>query len=222
MATDSLSEQPSEALTELFFDCEQPDERDAIFEILAGRTDATSRAFLEAVMGHDEDPFMQAQAAHALLAQGMEAARAHLLQILHEGGDELLFEEALVALVQVDGPGLFGVLEAIARDEQRDLSERRLAMVGMDQADAEASLSTCRQLLRAGDALRGLPLDLLSFAVGALVRSGTPEDRQLLDAAVAQLPPAAGWPDPDDREAVLDVLAEGQALMNAEATEEAS
>jgi len=220
MATPTLSDQPSEALTELYFDCEQPDERDVIFEVLAGRTDATSMAFLQAVMGHDDDPFMRAQAAQALMGQGGQEARAHLLQILHEGGDELLFEEAMAALLEVDGPSLFGPLQAIVADEARDLSERRLAMVGMDQADPEASLAECRQLLGQKDVVRQLPLDLLSFAVAAVVRSGKPEDKELLEAAVAQLP-LTGWVDADDREAVLEVLAEGQGLMGAEPVEEA-
>jgi hypothetical protein len=220
MASQTLSDQPSEALTELYFDCEQPDERDAIFEVLAGRTDGTSKAFLEAVMGHDDDPFMRAQAAHALLGQGVPEARAQLLQILEEGGDELLFEEAMAALLEVDGPSLFGPLQAIVADGQRDLSERRLAMVGMDQADPQASLAQCRGLLGHIDGIGQLPLDLLSFAVAVLVRSGDPVDQELLAAAVAKLP-QEGWADGDDREAVLEILAEGQALMGADPLDEA-
>lgn len=216
MAQDALAEQPTDTLVELFFDCEEPEERDALFDVVAARGDGPSHAFLAAVMAQDDDPYLRVAAARALLVHDVEGAREYLFTQLQRSSDELLFEDALTALLERPGPGLFEMLIPLAADDQRDIAERRLVQVALAQLDESRALKACRALLSSPQEAAKQPLDVLSVKLSLLVRSGTAEDAAIVDAAIEELlRTAEPGPSSDDSEALLDAFVEARALMAA-------
>lgn len=221
-ATPSLSQQPSSTLIDLFFDTEDPEERDVLCDALALRADKTALSFFVAMLEQDEDPYLQVAAAAALLPHSAyeAAARAHLLGVLAQGADEVLFEEALAALLLTPSAELYDALQALGADEGRDLFERRLARVAMEQLDAARTVQAARALLRDEQAFMREPLDLAALALAALVRSGTQEDAATIDVAAHKLPQLMGpGLDADDLSALQDLFEEAQAVIRADTGE---
>lgn len=222
MANDLLDAQPSASLCELFFESEEPDERDALFDLLSHREDSVSLAFTAAVMQQDDDPYLRVAAARARLNQGQDRDQAWdcLRATMQDASDEVLFEEALEALVASDGPRIYDDLFAITLNADCDTTQRRLACVGMERANAPLALKDLRQKLSDVQIWRTWPHDVLAHGVAVLVRSAAPEDEALL-ARLISLLPGQPWPDADDAQALYDLLAEAEALIEAQKIEEA-
>ncbi len=113
-------------------------------------------------------------------------------------------------------PHMFDDLAAIAADTGRDVSERRLAKVALEQVDETRARLLAREFVQHSDRIIQEPLDLLSITLATLVRSAAPEDGALMRAASAALPGAMGpEADTDDLQALQDMFAEAQALVAA-------
>jgi hypothetical protein len=201
-------------LVAVYFESEEPEERDAIFARIASDPDEAATTFLAAMMAHDEDPYLRVAAAGQLLLRGLPQAYSYLLDLLQNAPDDMLFEQALDSLLVQPDANLYAVLAAVFSDDQRDVAERHLAMLGMEHCDLAASLALFRTALTASNAATALPLELLCAALAALVRSATDEDEAAMmafDRHIQTVP----LPDPDDRAGLLDLCAESVALMAA-------
>lgn len=169
---DSIETLDVEDLIGLYFAAEAPDERDAVFAEIAARNTAQSRAFFAAVMDNDEDPYCRAMAAAELWAHGDDAAQAYLLHLLRHENDDLLQEQALDGLLQRQPESLYGPLLEMWQDLARPLTSRRLAMLGLERADAEAACGQFCAFVRGW--APGTSLELVATALNALVRCGAP------------------------------------------------
>ena len=187
-ANNLLAELPVDDLIDLYFEAEEPSERDLVFAQLCTHEGPQVDGFLSALLAHDDDVFLRLTAASQLVGRGYAPARQVLLDTLFAAGDDEVFEEAVDALVRACGAEAFDELAPLAADAERDLSERLAAMVGMERADgpraAAAFLADVAKLPGAE------PLDaaLLEGMLGCFVREQTAEALPALQALLARLP----------------------------------
>ena len=204
-------------LIDLYFEAEQPAERDALFARLAARTGAEVDAFLSALVAHDNDIFLRLAAAAELATRGYDQARAVLTDTLLAAGDDEVLEEAIDAWVGVAGADAFPALNAIFVDAERDGGERLLAMNGMERADGPRAARAFVEALAEIPQQRAFDPAVLEAMVGTLVRETHAEAPVALRALLARLEATA------DGEAAFEARREVQAaiavLANVEAEE---
>lgn len=172
----------SAELIELYFETEQPAERDAVLSQLAARREPEVDAFLVALLAHDDDIFLRLAAAAELGARGYRQARDVLTATLREAGDDEVLEEAIDAWVRVAGPDAYQELAELFSDPERDVGERLLALSGMERADgARAAHDFVAELGRVPTE-RTLDVAALEAMLGCFVRENHAPARQALQS----------------------------------------
>jgi HEAT repeat protein len=213
-------EPPGEAVTaliDLYFACDDADERDIVFERLQDAPPPQTQRFFLAMMQHDEDDFMRAAAANLLHARGEAQALPTLLQLLQDAADPALFDVLLQALLPVAGAALFGVLQAIWQEDGRDASVRRAAMLGMDAVDAAKTADALVQFIDAQQDPKRMPEDQVELAMILLAGEAKPEALAALERLAARIDalPAHDEDAEADRYALRAFIDEGTALVRS-------
>lgn len=204
-------------LIDLYFEAEQPAERDALFARLAARRGAEVDAFFWALVAHDDDIFLRLAAAAELATRGYDQARAVLTDTLLAAGDDEVLEEAIDAWVRVAGADAFPALHALFLDAERDGGERLLAMNGMERADGPQAARAFVAALAEMPQQRLFDAAVLEAMVGTFVREDAAGAPAALQALLVRLPSAAN--DEAASEARREVLAAIAVLTNVDAEE---
>ena len=161
-----------EALTEVYFGLEDPEERDAFLELLRPRQGPEIDAFLAAMMQHDEDAPMRLGAAEILARRGNPAAQAYLTAQLQAPSDLLALRQAIEVCVEREQAAAYPTLAAIWEDDRRPWDERQEALHGMEQADPARTLTALRDWCAALPARADLPEARLEAAMLCFARHG--------------------------------------------------
>jgi hypothetical protein len=203
----------AQELIEVYFDLEEPAERDALFDRLVALRSPVVDEFLAAMMDEDEDDYVRAAAAAELARRGSPAAVARLEADLADPEEPFFFDNALQTLVAVRGPAFYDTLRALWHDAERDDAERRQAMLGLEAADLARALGDFVMFVEAQHDVSDLPDDQLEVAIAAFVRH---EHRAALPAlrGLAERISKAEI-DPDVRQDLSELVREGIDLLAA-------
>lgn len=207
-----------DALIDLYFDCDDADERDVVFERIASLEQEKTNAFFEAMMQNDEDEYMRVAAAELLAVRGNEVAKQVLYRLLEEQHDTDLFEQVLDALVRIDPEHTKLQCQQIFYNRDCDFVERRIALLVLESFDVQAALICAQKFI--ADLSQPEPRhgDLLELTIGVLVRTPVPESQALLEACMQRMQEHTGISpdmDQDDQEAWLALLEEGLSMLHS-------
>jgi len=200
-------------IIELYFECEEPAERDLLFERLCDLKTPTVDNFLMSMMQEDEDDFARAAAAAELARRGNAEGLAVMEQDLEDPEDQYFFELAATTLAGIRGAPFYDTLKKIWQDDTRDETQRREAMLGMESLDASRALDDfCKFVENCGE-LETFQDDQLEVAIMAFVRHGHAQARKSLE--LLQQKARSAQLDPDDQRELVAMLQEGIDLLQA-------
>jgi len=204
-------EQEAAELIEVYFELEEPAERDALFDQIATIRAPVVTEFLRAMMAQDEDEYVRAAAAGELARRGDGPAIAALEADLDDADESFFFEHAVQVLGEVRGKHFYDTLAHIWRDPERDADQRREAMLGMEVADAPRALADFVAFLDGITDVESMPDDQVELAMLAFVRAGHTAAAPVLERLrdrVAQSRLAE-----DERRELAGMIEEGLALL---------
>jgi HEAT repeat protein len=206
-------DQDAAELIDVYFELEQPAERDALFDRLVQIPSPLVTEFLRTMLGEDEDEYVRAAAAAELARRGVAEGYAALEQDLDDPEEPFFFEHAIRVLSEVRGTGFYETLAAIWRDPQRDGDQRREAMLGMEHLDLERALGDFLQLVEASTDIEAMPDDQLEVAIMAFVRHDFEPALPALVGLSERV--AAAALDPSDAAELRAFIQEGIDLLRA-------
>ncbi len=212
---EELSGDDAEAtdLINVYFELEEPEERDAAFDqIVALRTPIVER-FLRAVMQEDVDEYVRAAATAALTRRGDVEAVAVLATDLDDPEEPYFFENAVQVLSEVCGPAIYDRLAMLWRDPERDTDQRRESMLGMETADQARALADFVALVEGIDDITTMPDDQVEVAIMAFLRHGHREALPALAGLRERI--LAQVTDADERDELSGMVQEGIDLLSA-------
>ncbi|MCK5689310.1 HEAT repeat domain-containing protein [Myxococcota bacterium] len=122
-------------LIEVYFEMEEPIERDTLFDEIIQTDSPLVTKFLETMLSVDEDDVVQASAAAVLAERGHAQALERLREDLRDPGDEFFFTNAVTGLSAAIGPTFYDELKEIWQMPERDSDQRQEAMLGMEILD---------------------------------------------------------------------------------------
>lgn len=199
-------------LIELYFELEDPDERDAVFDKLAAIRVPIVDDFLRAMMEEDEDEYARAAAAAELARRGDQAGLAFLEANLNDPDDFFLFEHAVRTLAQLRGPDSYEAFAAIWRNPERDADERREAMIGMETASPERALPDFAAFIDSLHDVHALPDDQVEAAIMAFLRHSYAEAIPVLEGLRERV--RGAQIDEEEREELVGLVQEGVDLLS--------
>lgn len=208
----------ADALIDLYFECDDADERDVVFERIATLEQEKTNAFFEAMLQNDEDEYMRVAAAEVLAMRGNAAAKQALNAFLEDKQDIDLLEQALDALMRIDADGTKIQCEQIFYDRNCDVATRRLALLVLESADPQLALACAQKWIAELSQPEPRYGDLFEFAIGVVVRTPSQDGLALLEACMQRMSlNVVDTPDmdQDDRDAWLALLYEGIAMLRS-------
>ncbi|MBN1962132.1 MAG: HEAT repeat domain-containing protein [Deltaproteobacteria bacterium] len=199
-------------LIEVYFQSEEPEERDLIFDRLLTIDSPIVNEFLRAMMLEDEDDFMRSTAAVALAQNGDADAIAKLEEDLVSAEDSVFFANAIDGLSVVKGPEFYDTLKQMWQDPSRDADMQRQAMFGMDKVDSLKALDDFVTFINQIQDLNLLAEDQLEVAIMIFTRHEYKPGLQTLQVLHQRIDKA---PELDDyaREGLLELVQEGINLL---------
>ncbi|MDP7038612.1 MAG: HEAT repeat domain-containing protein [Myxococcota bacterium] len=201
----------TDALIELYFESEEPIERDLLFEQLSSIKDDLATNFLITMMSEDADPYMRQAAAGELARRGMVEAYEYLIGQLQHADEFEFFKSAIEFLSQHQGKAILPLLEKIWLDPNRPAAERREALFGIEQTDPKKLLDVCAQFIDTIDPKEHFPDNLLSIALATLAQHDAKEILTHLSALLDRI--AQSTLDTNDKEDLSGFIEEGIALL---------
>ena len=202
-------------LIAVYFELEEPTERDVLFEKLIALDVPAVADFLRAMMEEDDDEFVRAAATSELARRGVPEAISALEADLTEPAEFFFFANAVETLADIRGPGFYDTLAAIFRDPARDADERRQAMLGMESVDTPRALADFVTFVAEQHDLAAMSDDQVEVAMLAFARHNYQEARPALVALHARIAVASDL-DSDSREELVGFVQEGIDLLDAE------
>ena len=211
------SAEDARELIDVYFELEEPEERDALFDQLLAIRHELVDAFLRTMMRNDEDACMRAAAAAELARRGDAEGLDLLEEYLTDADTPYVFQQALFVLGEAYGKAFYPTLQELWLDIGRPSDQRKEVMLAMETLDAARALGDfvafIDALLDADDIEQ--EQDLVESAIMAFVRHNfLPAADALADLYDRVLNSPAG--DPQARDELADLLREGTELLLAD------
>ena len=207
-ALDTPEEQAS-TLIDIYFELDEPIERDALLDqLMKIKTDEVSR-FLEEMAHQDEDPFLRSCAAAELCKRGQLSFVSILEADFKDPNNAELFAQAASALVALRGAELFPALEAAWKSTERDPAQREEALLAMEQVDAQKTLALVTTWLTNVDSPDSLDDELIEQAALLFARHQYSEAKRVF----SHLQTIAARLDTQARTDFEGLLEEAQSLI---------
>jgi hypothetical protein len=168
--SDAELEREAQELIDVYFELEEPSERDVVFDKIVALEMPIATAFLRAMMDEDDDELVRASAAAALATHGIPEAVARLEADLVEPEELFFFENAIAALAAIRGPAFYNAMRSIWLDQARDADERRHAMLATESVDAPRALAELESFVKGQRDMAALPDDQIELPILAFVR----------------------------------------------------
>lgn len=194
----ALSPEDIATLISIYFDLEEPEERDEAFAQISQCNSPLALDFLGNMLSADHDPYLRSAAAARLARLGHPEAVALLGEDLNDPEEPFFFEQAALALGEIIGPPFFDTLRAIWADPQRDPEDRRAAMLAMETLDSRLACEESLGFLQGLSPAPDLPEEEIEAAVLLFARhdfteaTGELQRLQDLAEAAADTPEARG------------------------------
>jgi HEAT repeat protein len=157
------SEDVAQLIT-LYFDLEEPEERDEVFAQISDSQSPLASDFLEAMLNTDADPYIRSAAAAKLALSGHREAVAILGEDLQDPEELFFFDQAARVLGEIIGPPFLTTLTALWNDPTRAPAQRQRAMLAMEDIDAPRACTESLEFLRSIESLVHFPEEELSAA----------------------------------------------------------
>ena len=199
-------------LIDLYFELEEPAERDVVLDRLTAIPAPLVTDFLRTMMDEDEDEFMRAAAACELARRGVAEAMALLEEDLANPDEIFFFTNAIEGLAACRGPAFYDTLRDLWADPTRDSDERREAMKGMEQVDAPRALADFVALVDGQRDFQQFADDQVETAILLFARHQYEPGRQALLALRERLANAADLA-AEDRDELTALVQEGLGLF---------
>jgi hypothetical protein len=199
------------ALIEVYFELEEPDERDALLEELLGIDLPVVTAFLETMLSEDEDDALRAMAAAELARRRVPAGIEALEADLDDPEEPWYFENAVKTLCEVHGVGFYERLHAMWVDPECDGDKRRDVMVGMEMLDLDRAMRDFVALVEGTTDVEAMLDDQIEVAMMAFVRHDHKAALPALEGLRARI--AAAGIDADERQELIELVQEGIDLL---------
>lgn len=199
-------------LIAVYFELEEPVERDALFNRISGNPSPLVTDFLRAMMHEDEDEYVRAAAAAELARRGVAEGFAALEADLEEPEELYFFEHSMQTLSELKGLAFYETAAAIWKNSERDADERREAMIGMETSDPTRALADFQAFIEATD-IQAMADDQIEVAMLAFVRHGYHQASEALAGLRQRI--AAAPLDADERAELEGFVQEGIDLLAA-------
>ena len=211
LPADGSPEAEATALINVYFELEEPTERDVLFEKIVAFDIPLVTEFLRTMLEHDEDEYVRAAAAAELSRRGDAKGLAALQADLEEPEEPYFFEHAVQVLAEIKGQAFYDTAARLWRDSERDADERREAMIGMEGADPTRAVADFAQFVANITDIASMPDDQIEVAIMTFVRrehvAAIPALTALRDRIAATLM------DPEERAELVAFLQEGIDLL---------
>ena len=208
-ATETPSDQAS-TLIDVYFELDEPIERDALLDqLLAIKTDEVSR-FLEEMAYQDEDPFLRSCAAAELCKRGQMSFVSILEADFGDPNNAELFAQAASALTDLKGADFYPDLEAAWKSKERDPAQREEALLAMEQVDPQKTLSLVAAWLTSLKSPGVLDDELIEQAALLFARHDYAEAKRVF----SHLQSVSGQLEPTARSDFEGLLEEAQSLLD--------
>jgi len=168
------------SLIAIYFELEEPEERDEVFDQISNSDSPLVLDFLENMLNADSDAFLRSAAASRLARRGHPGAVALLGEDLDDPQESFFFAQAAHVLGEIIGPPFFDTLKEIWQDPERDPEYRQEAMLAMESIDAVRACQESVSFLQNIHSLVDFPEEEIEAAVLLFAR------HQFTDA-IAQL-----------------------------------
>lgn len=180
----------TEDLVAAYFMCEDPSERDLVYEALRDRPLAETKAFFMAMAEHDQDPILRVQAAAYLAKEKVLSAWVGLEAELNKTQDATLVEEILSAAAEADSARGFAWAEQIWENVERASRVRCASMRVMSATDAARACTLFLARLPEWLSQPEPPQDLIERALSSIAQEKTsdaaPRIQKMLNALTSQ------------------------------------
>ena len=205
------AEAEAASLIDVYFELEEPAERDALFEQLVAIDVDLVTEFLRVMMLEDEDEYVRAAAAAELARRGVAEAIELLTSDLEDPEEPYFFENAVQVLAEVLGAEFYPTLTTLWQDPNRDADQRREAMLGLETIDPERALADFVTFVGGIQEIATMPDDQVEVAMMAFARHGHAAARPALEELRARV--LAADIDADEKSELAGFLAEGISLL---------
>jgi len=201
----------AEPLIDLYFELEDPNERDALLERLAGIKAPVVDEFFTAVLEDDEDDYTRAEAAAFLAKRGDPRGVEILEADLAEAAEPFLVENAIKTLTAIRGEGFYDPLVALWQDPQTPSDVREQAMWALESIAPERALADFQRRIESMTTVADVDDDELEAIILAFVRHEHAPAAAALQTLAQRLAQAPG--DPEIIEDLIGTVEEGRRLL---------
>jgi len=202
------------ALINLYFELEEPAERDALFDQLVSYRSPMVTEFLQVMMQEDEDEFVRAAAAAELARRGVKEGLDALQNDLEDPEKAFFFVHAVQVLSEVLGAPFYDALKILWQDPNGDADQRREAMLGLENLDNERALADFIDFINSTENIDDMPDDQVEVAMMAFVRHEHTAAHGPLEALRDRIRKAVV--DADERQELVSFVQEGIDLLVGE------
>lgn len=122
----------AEALIAIYFEMEEPEERDTVFDQLTAHVGPMVDSFFAEMASHDDDAYVRAAATAELFRRGHEQHLPALESDLIDPQELFFFGTALHSLADVRGSELYPDLVQMLADPNRDPEHQQDIMLAME------------------------------------------------------------------------------------------
>lgn len=199
-------------LIDVYFELEDPLERDAAFDELCVLEAPIVVEFLRSMLHGDDDDYVRAAAAGELARRGDAEGRGALLADIEDPDSLDHFTNAIEAFAEIDGEAFYPRLVELWQDPERDDDQRREAMAVMEWVAPERAVADFVGALGSLATPEALLDDQLEVMTLAFVRQDVREAIAPLDALARRVDE---WNiDPSERRETVELIREAIALLN--------
>ncbi len=196
-------------LIEIYFELDEPMERDTLLDQLISIETEEVTSFLEEMAHQDEDPYLRSSAAAELCRRGKLDFESILRADFDDPNEPELFAQAAAALANLHGGTFYDTLKAAWGDAQRDPAQREEALLAMEALDSTRTLTVVDETLSALQTLDGLDDEFLEQAALLFAR----HDYERATAIFDELGQHARALEPAAQTDLLSLLEEARSLF---------
>ncbi len=196
-------------LIEIYFELDEPMERDTLLDQLISIETEEVTGFLEEMAHQDEDPYLRSTAAAELCRRGKLDFESILRADFDDPNEPELFAQAAAALANLHGGTFYDTLKTAWADAQRDPAQREEALLAMEALDSTRTLTVVDEALSALQTLDGLDDEFLEQAALLFAR----HDYERATAIFDELGQHARALEPAAQADLLSLLEEARSLF---------
>lgn len=171
-------------LIEIYFELEEPEERDALFDQITEIDSPLVDAFLESMFQEDNDSYVRSSAAAKLAGRGHPEAVALLERDLRDPQELFFFAQASQILGVIIGPSFYDTLVPIWNDDHQSPEIRQEALLGMENANPQATCAVAQAFLNTIDSVENFPEEKIEMMALIFARNNFTAGIQSLERIV--------------------------------------